>query len=83
MSAPILACALWVLAATIVALLPVRRQRAPGLALLVVAPVLILWLGAEHGWGWPLAALLVLVSMFRHPLRWLWRKARGRERAGP
>ncbi len=35
----ILGC-IWVLAATVTAMLPMRRQYAPGITLLIVAPVL-------------------------------------------
>lgn len=77
MSAPVILSALWVLVATAVAFLPMRRQMAPGLVLLVLAPVLIVWLGLEHGWGWSVAGLLAFLSMFRNPLRHFWRKWRG------
>jgi hypothetical protein len=76
-SGSVIACALWALAATIVAFLPMRRQYAPGLTLLLLAPVLILWLGLEHGWAFALAALAGFVSMFRNPIRYFWRKWRG------
>ncbi|MEM9551205.1 MAG: DUF2484 family protein, partial [Pseudomonadota bacterium] len=39
----------WVILATLVAFLPLRLQYAPGLLLLVAAPVLILWLGHDFG----------------------------------
>lgn len=74
MSAPVLLGALWALAATGVALLPMRRQYAPGLALLAAAPLLIGWLWALHGWMAGLAALAAFVSMFRNPLRYFWRR---------
>ncbi len=79
MSPSVIAAALWVLAATGVALLPMRFQYIPGAALLLAAPVLLVWLGAEHG-GWvALAATLAVLSMFRRPLRELLRRARGRK----
>lgn len=65
---------LWVVCATIVALLPMRLQFRPGFALLLCAPVLIVWLGYDHGWGWSIAALGGFVSMFRNPIRFYWRK---------
>jgi len=74
----ILAC-LWVLASTAVAMLPMRRQYVPGIALLIAAPVLIIWLGFDYSWWFSLAALLAFVSMFRNPLRYLYRRARGQE----
>jgi hypothetical protein len=68
---------LWVVAATVVAFLPMRRQYAPGLALLIAAPVLIGLIGYEHGWIIALAGTAAFVSMFRNPLRYFWRRARG------
>jgi len=69
--------ALWVLTAAGVACLPMRLQYRPGLALLVLAPALIVWLGIAHGWLLALAATAGFVSMFRNPLRYFWRRARG------
>ena len=69
--------ALWVVAATVVALLPMRRQYVPGVALLVLAPVVIVWIGIAHGWLWGALALAGFVSMFRNPLRYFWRLAKG------
>lgn len=59
---------LWVLAATVVALLPMRFQFAPGFILLLMAPVLITRLGQEYGWIAAIAALAAFLSMFRKPL---------------
>jgi hypothetical protein len=77
-SAPLFGACLWVIAAAVVARLPMRRQMLPGLALLLTAPPLILWIGLRH--GWPVAALgsLALLSMFRRPLAHLLRLALGR-----
>ena len=72
----VLSC-LWILAATCVALLPMRHQYAPGIALLIAAPVLIILIGWQYGLWLALAALLGFVSMFRNPLRYLWKRARG------
>ncbi len=74
---PDLAAIAWVLAATLTALLPMRRQMLPGLVLLVLAPVLIWWLGATYGWWLSVAALAAFVSMFRRPLYFLGRRALG------
>ncbi len=68
---------LWVLAATVVAMLPMRRQYVPGVMLLGAAPLLILWIGASVSWWAALLALAAFVSMFRNPLRFFWKKARG------
>ncbi|WP_299349827.1 DUF2484 family protein [uncultured Shimia sp.] len=72
----ILAC-LWVLMATVVAMLPMRRQFVPGGTLLFLAPVLIAVIWWEHGMWFGIAALLGFLSMMRNPLRYLWRRAKG------
>ena len=63
-------CSLWVLCAAAVALLPMRYQYAPGLALLLAAPVLLIWIGVRAGPVWVLLAALAVTSMFRKPLRY-------------
>ncbi|TCL09976.1 uncharacterized protein DUF2484 [Shimia isoporae] len=71
-----LAC-FWVLAATGVAMLPMRYQYVPGVALLLVAPVLIGVIWHDHGFWFGAAALFGFVSMFRKPLVFFGRKALG------
>jgi Protein of unknown function (DUF2484) len=78
MTAPLVAGALWVLASALVALLPMRRQYVPGVALLLLAPVLIVWIGWVHGWLWAAFGLFAFLSMFRNPLVYFWKKATGR-----
>ena len=77
MSLSLLFACFWVLASTIVALLPMRLQYAPGLTLLLAAPVLLGWIAYDHGWWISGAGALAFVSMFRHPLRYLIRRAAG------
>lgn len=77
MSLPLILSALWVLAAAGTALLPMRRQYFPGIALLLAAPGLVVWLGVVHGPVIGLLALAGVVSMFRNPLRYFYRLARG------
>lgn len=77
MSAALLTGAFWVIASAVVAMLPMRRQYAPGLALLIAAPVIILWIGWTHGWLWAALGFAAFVSMFRNPLIYLYRRARG------
>ncbi|MCM2560686.1 DUF2484 family protein [Lutimaribacter sp. EGI FJ00015] len=77
MSTPVILAILWVFAATATAMLPIRRQYVPGVLLLVAAPVLMIWLGAVHGWLAGVAALAAVASMMRNPLRYLWRRVRG------
>ena len=76
-TALILGC-VWVLAAAIVAMLPMKRQMMPGLALLVAAPVLLVWIGWVHGWLWLAFGVFAFVSMFRNPLLYFLRRALGR-----
>lgn len=73
----ILSGAVWVIGATITAFLPMRRQMVPGLALLVAAPVLIVWGFQAAGPVWGGGFLLAFGSMFRRPLIHLGRKALG------
>lgn len=78
----ILAC-LWALAATVTALLPMRLQYVPGLTLLVLAPVLLILIGVQHGWLPALLGLAGFLSMFRRPLRYMWGRVRGQASEGP
>ena len=74
MSTPLILGCLWVIASALVAMLPMRRQFPPGIALLIAAPVLLVWIGWVHGWYWLAFGLFAFASMFRHPLRYfLWR----------
>lgn len=77
MSWPALLSVAWVLVATGTAMLPMRLQYAPGITLLIAAPVLIVWLGIAHGIWVGLLALAAFASMFRNPLRYFWARARG------
>jgi len=67
----------WVLASAIVAMLPMRRQFLPGVALLIAAPVLIALIYVDYGIWVAAIAIFAFLSMFRNPLRYFWRKARG------
>lgn len=78
MSTPLILGCLWVIASAGVAMLPMRRQFPPGLALLIAAPVLLVWIGWVHGWYWLAFGLFAFVSMFRHPLRHFLRRTLGR-----
>lgn len=77
MSGVVVAACLWVLAASVTAMMPMRLQYLPGIALLIAAPVLIVWLGAVHGWWLSALALAAFVSMFRRPLGYFYARARG------
>ena len=74
----LLASCFWAIAATIVALLPMRHQYIPGVSLLIAAPFLIVWIGIEVGYWAGILAAVGFVSMFRNPLRFFWAKARGK-----
>jgi Protein of unknown function (DUF2484) len=69
---------IWVLAAAVTALLPMKRQMLPGVTLLVLAPVLIVWIGWQHGWAWAAFGVFAFVSMFRNPLIYFAKKAMGK-----
>ena len=77
MSLPLVLGCFWVFLAVFVAALPMRRQYAPGLVLLIAAPFLLGWIAWVHGlWIFGIG-LFAFVSMFRHPLKYLLRRARG------
>jgi Protein of unknown function (DUF2484) len=78
MSLPLILGCVWVILATIVAMLPMKRQMLPGMGLLLAAPVLLVWIGWQHGWLWLVLGLLAFLSMFRNPLLYFARRALGR-----
>jgi len=63
----ILAC-IWVVVAALVAMLPMRRQFAPGILLLILAPFVLVYLGYQHNVWVVLLACIAIISMFRRPL---------------
>jgi hypothetical protein len=74
---PVIIGCLWVVAATVVALLPMKHQYVPGVTLLIAAPFLIGWIGWTYGWWVGAIGLFALLSMFRNPLRYFYRRFRG------
>ena len=78
----VLAC-LWVLAAATVAMLPMRYQYAPGLALMIAAPVLVFFLIRDFGIVAGVLATLAFLSMFRNPLRYYLKRAFERRQETP
>lgn len=80
MSLSLISAAIWVLAATVVAMLPMRLQWVPGVALLLVAPVLLGWMAVDHGPWWIVVGGLAFVSMYRRPLGYLARRILDRKR---
>ncbi|MEP5761186.1 MAG: DUF2484 family protein [Litoreibacter sp.] len=76
MSASLIIGALWVVASTIVAMLPMRLQYVPGLSLLLAAPFLISFIGYQHGVWIAVVGVLGFVSMFRNPLKYIWKRLR-------
>ncbi len=77
MSFSLIVAAIWAVLATVVALLPMRRQYAPGVTLLIAAPFILAFIGYQHGIWIALLGLLAFASMFRNPLIYFWRRARG------
>lgn len=77
MSASVIVACLWVLASTVTAFLPMRRQYIPGITLLVLAPFIIVWLAVDYGWLFGMIGLFAFLSMFRNPLLYFYRRARG------
>jgi len=70
-------CIAWVFASAVVAMLPMRRQYVPGVALLLAAPLLIVMIGMQIGWLAAVLGLAAFISMFRNPLRFFIAKLRG------
>lgn len=60
-------------------MLPMRYQFVPGVILLLAAPVLIYLIGRDVAWWAGVLAAMAVVSMFRNPLRYYFRRATGRE----
>ena len=56
-----------------------RYQFAPGLALLLLAPVLVAWIAFSHGPWLAFAGVLAVLSMFRRPLAHLARRFTSKE----
>jgi hypothetical protein len=69
----------WVFASALVAMLPMRWQYVPGVALLLAAPVLIFLISQALGAWMAIAALAAFVSMYRNPLRYFWKRLTGQE----
>lgn len=82
MFSPLILASLWVVAAAIVACLPVRRQWRPGLCLVAVAPVLLFWLAVVHGPWMAAIGVAAFGSIFRRPLKGLYRRVRVPEPVG-
>lgn len=70
-------CIGWVFASAAVAMLPMRRQYIPGVALLIAAPILIVMIGLQLGWVVAALGLAAFISMFRNPLKYLIAKLKG------
>jgi hypothetical protein len=73
MSWSIIVAIIWVFVATATE----RLQYGPGITLLLLAPVLIIWLGYDFGWGWSIIFLLAFASMFRNLLKYIYARVRG------
>jgi len=77
MSLSLITGCIWVVLATVVAFLPMRRQFPPGIVLLIAAPLVLGWIAWDHGTWIFVAGLLGFISMFRNPLIYFYRRARG------
>jgi hypothetical protein len=62
------AICIWALATIGLAPLPLRYQKPLGLGLLLVLPVILIWLGRDHGTLPVVLSLCAAVSLFRKPL---------------
>ncbi|MBU2935368.1 DUF2484 family protein [Pacificibacter marinus] len=59
---------IWALATMGLAPLPIKYQILPGVGLLLVLPVLLIWLGRDYGALPVVVCIFAAVSMFRKPL---------------
>jgi hypothetical protein len=78
MSLALTLASVWVLASAITAMLPYRMQFPPGIALLLLAVPLLVFIGISHGFIWVGLFLLAVASMFRNPLIYFAKRAVGR-----
>ncbi|MEE9427263.1 MAG: DUF2484 family protein [Paracoccaceae bacterium] len=78
MSLSLTLAAIWAILASFVALMPMRRQYAPGVTLLALAPLMIGFIGVQHGFLPAGLGLLAFLSMFRNPLIYFYKKAMGK-----
>lgn len=66
MTPSLIALCVWVLLATPLAFLPIRKQVIPGTILGVLGLALLVWIGFENGWVWTLVGFLAFASLFRN-----------------
>ena len=78
METPLILAFLWVVAASIVAFLPMRAQMILGLPLVAAAVALVLWLSVSLSPWVGIAAFAAFVSMFRKPLTYFAKRLIGR-----
>ncbi|MBF9043852.1 DUF2484 family protein [Rhodobacterales bacterium HKCCE4037] len=78
MSPALILASVWVLASAITAMLPYRMQFPPGIALLVLAVPLLVYIGVSHGFVWVGLFLFAVGSMFRNPLIYFVKRLTGR-----
>ena len=78
MQTPLILAFLWVVAASIVAFLPMRAQMILGLPLAAAALALVIWLSVSLSPWIGVAALAAFVSMFRKPLAYFAKRLFGR-----
>ena len=82
METPLILAFLWVVAASIVAFLPMRMQMILGLPLVAAAVALVVWLSLSLSPWVGVAAFAAFVSMFRKPLVYFAKRLLGRGGAG-
>lgn len=66
MTPSLIAGCAWVLAACLIAPLPIRKQILPGTVLGIGGIALLFWIGAENGWIWTAVGLFAFGSLFRN-----------------
>ncbi|MGH1368741.1 MAG: DUF2484 family protein [Maritimibacter sp.] len=66
MTPSLIGLCVWVLLATPLAFLPIRKQIIPGSILGIAGLALLVWIGLENGWGWTFCGFLAFASLFRN-----------------
>lgn len=82
METPLILAFLWVVAASIVAFLPMRAQMVLGLPLAAAAVALVIWLAVTLSPWVGAVALAAFISIFRKPLVYFAKRLLGRGGAG-
>ena len=81
MTVSLIVTMVWILAISLVGMLPRSFHKPLGFPMLVLFPAVLIYLAVDTGPWWALALFAAGLSIFRYPARYygrfLWRKLRG------